>query len=627
LGRTTIWGSLALLISPLLAAQQGGTAPRATFRVNVDLVQIDAVVTDAKGHPARNLEAADFQVLEDGRPQTITSFSYVEVTKGTPGAVPSAADTRTSPRKLASEDVRRVVVLMFDDAGTDSYQLVQAIDAGRKFVDTQLAPGDLASVMVSRGGMGFYEQLTNDKRQLHAAIDRIGRRRGWLVCDQPLPPMNISLPPALKAAMEAPPYHACDPPNPLGNLLRALQGLSRLPGRKAIILFTHSFPAPPALTQLANRAGVAIYVIDPTDVLKRGIVSPDAPYRKLAERTGGLFLLAAGPAASINRTMGQALEDLSGYYLLGYHRQPDSGPSEHRVVVTVKRKGFQVRTRSMSMDASTRPVRQGPQSTAEILQEVLFSPFAAGRLRLHLQPVYAASAPDAKTQKRSTILRVKLAVEGEDLRLTDAANGDKQVALDTMLAVFDEAGNPVANSGKSFTIRVAPQKAAALLERPLRFQMDLTLPKAGACQVRAAVRDPASGETGSAYEFVRLPDFNRQGMMLSSLVLFPDSAAGEFDAGTNVAFVCEVLGAKSDRAGRMNIDVQVRLRRGDAAILNGKPEPVEVESAEGHHFLKGEIHIPEGTTSGDYALEVFAYDRLGDAKRKAVSQWAGVTVR
>jgi VWFA-related protein len=45
------------------------------FRVSANLVQVDAVVTDSKGSHVRNLEAADFQIFEDGKPQKITLFA------------------------------------------------------------------------------------------------------------------------------------------------------------------------------------------------------------------------------------------------------------------------------------------------------------------------------------------------------------------------------------------------------------------------------------------------------------------------------------------------------------------------------------------------------------------------
>src|SRR5882724_8632309 len=46
-------------------------------RLSTTLVQIDAVVTDKKGHHINNLKAQDFEILEDGHPQKITHFNYV----------------------------------------------------------------------------------------------------------------------------------------------------------------------------------------------------------------------------------------------------------------------------------------------------------------------------------------------------------------------------------------------------------------------------------------------------------------------------------------------------------------------------------------------------------------------
>ena len=48
-----------------LAARQAPSEPP-RFRVAVDLVSIDAVVTDRKGEVVRDLTAADFEVVQDG---------------------------------------------------------------------------------------------------------------------------------------------------------------------------------------------------------------------------------------------------------------------------------------------------------------------------------------------------------------------------------------------------------------------------------------------------------------------------------------------------------------------------------------------------------------------------------
>lgn len=55
----------------LLLAQDAG---RAQFAAGVNLVRVYASVTDGRGNPVQGLAAADFTVLEDGRPQTVSTF-------------------------------------------------------------------------------------------------------------------------------------------------------------------------------------------------------------------------------------------------------------------------------------------------------------------------------------------------------------------------------------------------------------------------------------------------------------------------------------------------------------------------------------------------------------------------
>src|SRR6267378_7906423 len=63
-------------------AQESANTP--VLRVTVNLVQVDAVVTDSKGKQVTNLTADDFQVFQDGKPQKITHFSYISTAALTP---------------------------------------------------------------------------------------------------------------------------------------------------------------------------------------------------------------------------------------------------------------------------------------------------------------------------------------------------------------------------------------------------------------------------------------------------------------------------------------------------------------------------------------------------------------
>ena len=95
------------------------------FRVGVDAVRIDAVVTDKDGNLVTDLTANDFELRQDDKPQTITLAHYVAVdapqsrpanlaSTNLPGAMTAPI---VSPGRLARAKVQRTMVLVVDDLG------------------------------------------------------------------------------------------------------------------------------------------------------------------------------------------------------------------------------------------------------------------------------------------------------------------------------------------------------------------------------------------------------------------------------------------------------------------------------------------------------------------------------
>ena len=82
----------AVLVSAL-AGQQPPSPPRPTFRAGVDAVQLDVSVLDKERRPIRGLTAADFTVLEDGKPRAIVAFSAIELPPMPADVAVSGADT------------------------------------------------------------------------------------------------------------------------------------------------------------------------------------------------------------------------------------------------------------------------------------------------------------------------------------------------------------------------------------------------------------------------------------------------------------------------------------------------------------------------------------------------------
>src|SRR5437870_11836724 len=89
-------------------------------KLGTTLVQIDAVVTDKNGKHVTDLRPDEFEILQDGKPQKITNFSYIVNESGKPelvAAKPSketkeiknAIETPIAPARLKKEDVKRTI--------------------------------------------------------------------------------------------------------------------------------------------------------------------------------------------------------------------------------------------------------------------------------------------------------------------------------------------------------------------------------------------------------------------------------------------------------------------------------------------------------------------------------------
>src|SRR5437868_8070552 len=75
-------GLAVLGATALVNATQAPPAPmpqQPTFKAQVEYVEVDALVSDASGNFVRGLTKDDFQVLEDGKAQTISTFTLVDI--------------------------------------------------------------------------------------------------------------------------------------------------------------------------------------------------------------------------------------------------------------------------------------------------------------------------------------------------------------------------------------------------------------------------------------------------------------------------------------------------------------------------------------------------------------------
>jgi VWFA-related protein len=174
----------AILSSTILGQQPAPTPPKEedqVIKISTNLIQLDVTVTDKNGKLVTDLTSDDFELYENGEKQTISNFSIISksvggATAGSAGnAVPGNAQAGTppGPATLAREEVRRTIAVVVDDMSLSHTSVFYARIALKKFVDTQMQPGDLVAIIRTGGGVGALQQFTSDKRLLHAAIDKI----------------------------------------------------------------------------------------------------------------------------------------------------------------------------------------------------------------------------------------------------------------------------------------------------------------------------------------------------------------------------------------------------------------------------------------------------------------------
>ena len=146
--------------------------PGASFfveRVDVNVVNVDVVVTDGQGRLVSGLEREDFRIFEDGVEQPITNFYVIEE-----GQVRTAGQPDRSATDEASP-FRRRMVLLFDNNFLDKQQRRRALRSVHEFLDRKFDGTYEWSVVAVGDDVRVVEPFTSDKVRVRGALDRIGR--------------------------------------------------------------------------------------------------------------------------------------------------------------------------------------------------------------------------------------------------------------------------------------------------------------------------------------------------------------------------------------------------------------------------------------------------------------------
>jgi VWFA-related protein len=575
--------------------------------------------------------------------------------------------------------------MVVDDLGLSFESVARVRSSLKKFVDTEMQPGDLVAIIRTGAGIGALQQFTADKRILYAAIDHVKYNAMGRVGLSSFAPIGGEEEGAAATAERNEIFSV----GTLGAIRYVVNGLRELPGRKSVVLFSENLKlfnadglsqrvldAVRHLVDAANRSSVVIYSVDPRGLQYTGLTAADntsgmtrrqmetqlprIPMRRsqeefnsregmvmLAHDTGGLFLYNTN---DIDGAVRKVMADSEGYYLIGYHPDastfdPRTGqPRFHKVAVKVKRAGLQVRTRSGFFGNSDRGAAPVPHTRQAEIAHALTSPFSTGNIHVRLTPLFT-NGP------KGSYLNTMLYIDGKDLQFTDEPDGWHKAVIDVVAVTFGDNGQPVDSSDRTYTIR-ARNESFENARKGLIYSVSHPVAKPGAYQMRVVVRDATSEEFGSASQFIEAPDVARGRLTLSSVIVkeleqpgpaTPDHPEGQvatnniqgsaavrvFHKGEQILYGYEILNAETGGGQPPQLESQTRLFRDGKQVYEGKVNPLAMTGQQDPKRLVagGSMKLGAQIAPGDYVLQVIVTDKLAKDKYRTATQWMDFEVQ
>jgi len=540
------------LLNSTLPSQQ---ASDYTFKVQTELVLVNVTVRDKNGNFVRDLKPQDFTILEDNKPQKVSSFDIENVdavatqdvaqAKPRPGAAsqpqaPQAAETPASDSTAQFKD-RRLIVLFFDLSAMEPDEIDRAITSAEHYVDTQMAPADLVSIVSLGSSLLVNQDFTADRALLKKQLDAFSTGSGQGFEEGTTGTTEGTPDTGQPFTADDTEYNIFNTDRRLEALRSVAEKLSHLQQKKSLIYFSSGMDRTGienqselrAATNAAVRANLAIYTMDlrGLQALVAGGEAQNASMRgtsvysgqstinalnsnfttqetlvTLASDTGGRAFLDSNDFTQVFKGVQQ---DTSTYYLLGYHSTNPARDGRYRhIAVKVNVPGVKIDYRRGYYAAAD--YQHLTKEDKELqLEEELASELPTTDLPLYLSAAYFRIEPNR------FYIPISLVVPGSEIPFVRSSDRDK-ATLDVIGMVLDTEKHPVTRIRD--TVKLAIDTSSEVKKKNVQYDTGVSLPP-GKYHLKFVVRENQTGRMGSFETDVNVPDLKSQPLKMSSVVL------------------------------------------------------------------------------------------------------------
>jgi VWFA-related protein len=548
---------LLLAVSSIQAQPPQSQTPNSasTIKSEVRLVLVDVVITQAKGEPLGGLHREDFQVSEDGRPQTISFFEEHTGGRISPVALPpEPPDVYTNYPTIKTTD--SINVLLLDSLNTQATDQVYVRPQMVKFLQAALAAPTGARLAIFTLGqkLRMVRGFTADSSaSLKALIDPKSGTEAKFE-SQTASPFRKNREQVLCSTIRAPIGKvACEEflaeeegarsGDRVVMTLQAFQALARylsqFPGRKNVMWVSGTFPLsffpetnPRGVPRKEYRSEirqtadlltadqVAVYPISAAALAGEEFIHA-GDYGKpihdgysdrafdqiametLARDTGGRAFYNTN---DLSNAMTEAINSGSHYYTLAYTPTNMKMDGKYRRIEVKGTNGsykLAYRRGYYAENAKFAPAGDDEIKSDALVPLMAFGmpDFAQVLFKMQLvktKPGNDGSQAGSNTELKGPLVRYSLdfAISAEDLRLENSADGVRHGNIEVMLAAYDPDGALLNSFRKKSEIVLDPKAYMEVMRVGLQMHREIDVP-VGAVLLRTGIYDLNSGKAGT----------------------------------------------------------------------------------------------------------------------------------
>ncbi len=521
------------------------------FRTGSELVLVNVTVRDKNGKFVQGLKPEDFTILEDNKPQKIVSFDVENVdavpaadvaqAQPLPGARPGPANPPAAADQAKQFKDRRLIVLFFDLSAMEPDEIDHAVTSAERYVDTQMAPADLVSIVSLGTSLLVNQDFTADHELLKKQLQQFSSGSGQGFEEGTTGTTEGTPDTGQPFTADDTEYNIFNTDRRLEALRSVAEKLSHVQQKKSLIYFSSGMDRTGienqselrAAVNAAVRSNLAIYTMDMRGLqaLVAGGEAQSASLRgvsaysgqstlnalnsnfttqetlvTLASDTGGRAFLDSNDFSKIFKGVQQ---DTSTYYLLGYHSTNMARDGHYRRIVvksTVPGAKIEYR-RGYYAPADYRHATKDDKERQ--LEEELASEMPATDLPLYLGVAFF------RLQGNKLFVPISLVVPGSQIPFVRTSDRDK-ATLNVIGMVLDGERHPL-NRIRD-TVKLAVNTSAEVKKKNVQYETGMSL-LSGKYHLKFVVRENQTGRMGSFETDIAVPDLKTQPLKMSSVVL------------------------------------------------------------------------------------------------------------